>query len=95
VNRLAVILILALALGACSSPPPLIVHQSEVVIPPRSLDTCPARIDSVDVKTQADVIEVLKRNRLAYVECRSSLALMWEWLTKAQSQKTPEHSPGS
>jgi uncharacterized lipoprotein YajG len=83
----SILLIALLALGACSAKPiPIIVHQTEIQIPPRSLDTCPVEVDQISVRTEADVKEIAKSNRIAYIECRSSLGAIWEWLAKAAEQ---------
>ena len=37
---------------------------------------------------QADVEEVARQNRIAYVECRSSLGALWEWLDQASKAAT-------
>lgn len=87
--RFLVALALAGLLAACDQPEALIVHQPVAISVPDGLNTCPAEVPLLQVRTEADAAEVARSNRAAYIECRSTVSRILAFIKEAAEATGP------
>lgn len=67
------------------------MHQPTVIAVPTGPNTCPDEVSLIQVKTEADAAEVARSNRAAYVECRSTVRRILDFIAKATAVTTPQN----
>jgi hypothetical protein len=78
-------------LVGCSEPEARIVHQDRVIELPASSEYLPGdEAPLITVRMEADAAEVARSNRSAYVECRSSLHRVLEFIKNAAAVSRPD-----